>query len=72
MKVFIQNGVDGFTEVQFSALAGLQCKQTEGGLSKNLVRRGRKQRYTQSSLTSVAKHDARILPLRFHFHLPWC
>lgn len=36
MKVLIQNRVDGFTEVQLSALAAFQSKQTDGGLSKNL------------------------------------
>lgn len=36
MKVLIQNRIDGFTEVQLSALAAFQSEQTDGGLSKNL------------------------------------
>lgn len=36
MKVLIQNGIDGFGEVQLSALATFQSKQTDGGLSKHL------------------------------------
>lgn len=36
MKILIQNGIDGFGEVQLSALAAFQSKQTDGGLSKHL------------------------------------
>lgn len=77
MKVLIQNRIDGFTEVQLSALAAFQSEQTDGGLSKNLGGGGRggeegkkkKQSFTRNSLTSVVRHDAHICPLQFNFHM---
>lgn len=44
MKVLIQNRIDGFTEVQLSALAAFQSEQTDGGLSKNLGGKEKKKR----------------------------
>lgn len=76
MKVLIQNRIDGFTEVQLSALAAFQSEQTDGGLSKNLGggagrggRKKKKQSFTRNSLTSVVRHDAHICPLQFNFHM---
>lgn len=74
MKVLIQNRIDGFTEVQLSALAAFQSEQTDGGLSKNLGggqgrKEKKKQSFTRNSLTSVVRHDAHICPLQFNFHM---
>jgi len=76
MKVLIQNRIDGFTEVQLSALAAFQSEQTYGGLSKDLVgweeggkKKKKKQSFTRNSLTSAVRHDAHICPLQFNFHM---
>lgn len=71
MKVLIQNRTDRFTEVQLSALAAFQSKQTDGGLSKNLGGEGekKKQSFSTNSPTSVVGHNAHIWPLQFNFHM---
>lgn len=51
MKVLIQNRIDGFTEVQLSALAAFQSEQADGGLSKNL--RGKEKRQSKVLLGIV-------------------
>lgn len=68
MKILIQNGIDGFGEVQLSALAAFQSKQTDGGLSKHLGGGWKKAKF-YSELTSVVKPGTHILPLRFHFYM---
>lgn len=69
MKVLVQNRIDRFTEVQLSALAAFQGKQTDGGLSKNLAGGEKRHSFTGYSLPSVLRHDAHTCTLQFNIHM---
>lgn len=67
MKVLIQNRIDGFTEVQLSALAAFQSEQADGGLSKNL--RGKEKRKSKVLLGIVQLQLLGMMHIFGHFSL---